>query len=83
MNTIRILFLCQQYDEPQREYLTLLKQNRTNKKHKTLGLMLRFETKWIEEGETKSNFFLNIEKQNYCNKLIANVQMKDKMIKEQ
>ncbi len=42
--------------------------------------MLKSKTKWLEEGEKK---LLNLEKQNYCNKLITNLEMNGKIIKEQ
>ncbi len=45
--------------------------------------MLRSKTKWIEDGEKNTMFFLNLEKQNYCNKLITSLEVDGKLIKEQ
>ncbi len=53
------------------------------KKHETHGLMLRSKTKWIEEGEKNTKLFLNLEKLNYCNKLITSLEVDGKLIKEQ
>ncbi len=45
--------------------------------------MLSSKTKWFEEGEQYSIFFLNLEKLNYSNKLITNLKVDEKIIKEQ
>ncbi len=52
-------------------------------KHEIHGLMLRSKTKWLEEGEKTKMFLLNLEKLNYCNKLITNLEVDGKIIKEQ
>ncbi len=48
-------------------------------KHETRGLMLRSKTKWTEDGEQNTIFFL---KQNYCNKLVKSLEVDGKLIKE-
>ncbi len=52
-------------------------------KHETRGFMFRSKIKWIEGGEKNTKFVVNLEKQNYCNKLITNLEVDGKLIKEQ
>jgi hypothetical protein len=33
--------------------------------------MFRSKAKWVEEGEKNSKYFLNLEKNNYLNKMIT------------
>ncbi len=43
--------------------------------------MSTFKCTWTEDGENKSKFFLNLEK-NYCNKLITSLEVDGKIIKD-
>ncbi len=45
--------------------------------------MLGSKTKWIEDREKNTKYFLNLEKLNYCNKLITSLEVDGKVIKEQ
>ncbi len=45
--------------------------------------MLRSKTKWIEDGEKNSKYFLNLKKLNYCYKQISSLEVDGKLIKEQ
>ena len=44
------------------------------------GNILRSKSQWVEEGEKNTAYFLRLEKQNYCNKLITKIQKEDKII---
>ena len=36
------------------------------------GVLVRSKTRWMEEGEKPSRYFLNMEKRNFVNKTIGN-----------
>ncbi len=44
------------------------------------GHILRTKCTWTEDGEKKLTFFLNLEKKNYCNKLITSLEVDGKII---
>ena len=44
------------------------------------GIILRSKSQWVEEGEKNTAYFLWLDKQNYCNKLITQIQKEDKII---
>ena len=44
------------------------------------GIILRSKSQWVEEGEKNTAYFLRLEKQNYCNKLITKIKKEDKII---
>ncbi len=46
------------------------------------GHVFRSKVKWCEDGEKNSRYFLSLEKRNYVNKLITQLQINDKIIKE-
>ncbi len=46
------------------------------------GPMFRSKVKWCEDGEKNSMYFLSLEKRNYVNKLIKQLQINYKIIKE-
>ncbi len=52
-------------------------------KHEAHGHVLRSRQFWIEDGEKNSKFLLNLEKRNYCNKLITILEVDGKIIKDQ
>ncbi len=51
-------------------------------KHKTQGHILRSKISWTEDGEKTSKYVLNLEKTNYCNKLISSLEVDNKLIKD-
>ena len=50
--------------------------------YKTVGAMLHSKAKWVEDGEKNTAFFLNLEKRNFSNKLISQLQVGDDIISE-
>ena len=44
------------------------------------GIILRSQTQWVEEGEKNTSYFLRIEKQNFCNKLITKIKTEKEVI---
>ncbi len=51
-------------------------------KHETQGNILRTKIRWTEDGEKNSKLFLNLEKKNYCNKLITSLEVYGNLIKD-
>ncbi len=49
-------------------------------KHHARGLMVRSKSKWVEEGERNTSYFLRLEKNNYCNKHITKLNVNDSII---
>ncbi len=45
--------------------------------------IFRSKIKWIEDGEKNSKFFLSLEKRNYTNQLISQLNVNGKVIKDQ
>ena len=45
--------------------------------------MLRSKCRWVEEGEQNSSYFLRLEKHNFCNKHITQLNVNDSIITEQ
>ena len=48
--------------------------------HRARGAMLRSKVQWIEDGEKNTSYFLRLERQNYCNKLITQLNVDDEII---
>ncbi len=44
--------------------------------------IFRSKIKWTKEGEKNSKFFLSLEKKNYTNKLISQLNVDGKIIKD-
>ncbi|KAK6171854.1 hypothetical protein SNE40_018278 [Patella caerulea] len=44
-----------------------------HRKKKTEGIIVRSRAKWTEEGERSTSYFLNLEKRNYTNKSIQEI----------
>ena len=42
------------------------------------GIILRSKTQWVEEDEKNTSYFLCLEKQNFCNKLITKIKTEKK-----
>ncbi len=53
--------------------------------HETHSRIISFRSKaqWTENGPKNSKYFLNLEKKNYTNKLITQLEANSKIIKEQ
>ncbi len=49
--------------------------------HETHSRIFRSEAQWIEEGEKNSKYFLNLEKKNYTNILIIQLEVNGKFLK--
>ena len=49
-------------------------------RHKARGAILRSKCRWSEEGEKNSSYFLRLEKQNFCNKLISQLKVDDRLV---
>ena len=53
------------------------------RKDKIKGMILRSKVQWLEEGEKPTNFFANLEKKNYVNKLINKLDIDGNIIQNQ
>ena len=51
-------------------------------REETNAIIFRSKVKWIEEGEKNTKYFLNLEKNNYTNKLITNLEVNGKLISD-
>ncbi len=51
------------------------------RKTKMKGVLVRSKTRWMEEGEKPSRYFLNMEKRNFVNKTITNIVNEDNLSK--
>ena len=51
-------------------------------KHETSGAIFRTKAMWIEQGEQNSKYFLTLEKRNYVDKLISQLQVNDQIISD-
>ena len=49
---------------------------------KVQGIILRAKSRWVEEGEKNTKYFANLEKRNYENKVITNIQVNGIQIHE-
>jgi exonuclease III len=49
-------------------------------KQRAKGAIIRSKALWTEEGEQNSSYFLRLEKNNYCNKLISQLNIEGKII---
>jgi hypothetical protein len=63
------------YDSSKKELEEIEKEN-------TNSIIFRSKAKWTELGEKNSKYFLNLEKNNYTNKLITNLEVKGKLISD-
>ena len=62
------------------EFNVVKKELEACERHRARGVILRSRAQWVEEGETNSSYFLRLEKNNYCNKLIDKIQNGDQII---
>ena len=49
-------------------------------KHKASGVILRSKCKWAEEGEKSNSYLLRLERHNFCNKLISQIEIEGNKI---
>ncbi len=70
-------------DDIMSEYLNVKKEIEDIEKDEANSSIFRSKIRWAEEGEKNSNFFLNLEKRNYVNKLITQLQVNDTLITDQ
>ena len=64
----------------QQEFSTVENDIKEIERHKARGIILRSKCKWVEEGEKNTSYFLRLEKQNFCNKLISQLSVNDTII---
>ena len=64
------------------EYYEVKSEIETIERHRARGIILRSKSKWVEEGEKNTSYFLRLEKNNYCNKHITQLQVNDKLISD-
>ena len=62
------------------EYNNIKSELEVIERHRARGIILRSKVQWTEDGETNSSYFLRLEKNNYCNKLISKLQVDNKLI---
>ena len=65
------------------EYCSVKKEIEDIEKDEANSYIFRSKIRWAEEGEKNSKFFLNLEKRNYVNKLITQLQVNDTIITDQ
>ncbi len=53
-----------------KEYLNEIYEEQTR------GVHISCKEKWYEQGEKSTKYFLNLEKRNYCNKVISKMKQK-------
>ena len=46
-------------------------------RQKTKGAILRSKTRWHEQGERNTRYFLNLEKRNYCRKTVTKLKVNE------
>ena len=51
-------------------------------RHKAKGIILRSKCRWTEEGEHNTSYFLRLEKNNFCNKVISQLYCDGNIIKK-
>ena len=70
----------QNIEDTPNEYDALKAEVNTIYKHKGWAAMFRSECRRIEEGETPTKYFFNLEKQNYKRKTITELRLEDEKI---
>jgi hypothetical protein len=62
------------------EFLSVKRELEVIERYKARGIMIRSKCQWIEEGEKNSSYFLRLEKHNYSNKHITQLQIDEEVI---
>jgi hypothetical protein len=65
------------------EYISAKSELEKIEKHEANGSIFRSKIKWSEDGERNTKFFLSLEKRNYTNKCITQIQSNDKTFTKQ
>ncbi len=65
------------------EYNTIKQELEQIERHKAKGVILRSKCKWAEDGEKSTAYFLTLDKHNFSNKLITQIEFDGTLIKEQ
>jgi exonuclease III len=66
--------------EETEEFKNVKREIELMEKHKARGAMLRSKCRWIEEGEKNTSYFLRLEKNNYLNKNISQLEVNNEKI---
>lgn len=69
-------------EEEMKEYKNAKNEIDIIERHKAQGAILRSKCKWVEEGEKNTSYFLRLEKHNFCNKLISQIEVNNIIISE-
>ena len=69
-------------EESLQEFYNVKAELETIENHRAKGIILRSKTQWTEEGEKNTAYFLRLEKNNYCNKHITQLQVNNDIIKD-
>ena len=64
------------------EYKNIKSELELIEKHKARGIIMRSKCQWTEEGEKNTSYFLRLEKQNFCNKLITQLNVDGDIIRD-
>lgn len=62
------------------EYFNLKSELEGIEKHETMGAIIRAKAKWVEDGEKNTKYFMNLEKKNYTNKVISQLNINGDII---
>ena len=62
------------------EFYRIKSQLEDMEKERARGIILRSKAQWVEEGEKNTSYFLRLEKQNFCNKLITKIKTENEVI---
>lgn len=64
------------------EYNSIKQELESIDRHQAMGAIVRAKCLWTEEGERNTSYFLRLEKRNYSNKVISQLQINDEIITE-
>ena len=62
------------------EFYNVKHQLENIERDRARGIILRSKVQWTEEGEKNTSYFLRLEKNNYCNKLITKLNVDENII---
>ena len=80
-NELHNLVLTDRANEVENDEFNSTKQElELIERHKARGIILRSKCRWVEDGEKNSSYFLRLEKNNYCNKHITQLQVNENIV---
>jgi len=80
-NELHNLVLTDRANEVENDEFNSTKQElELIERHKARGIILRSKCRWVEDGEKNSSYFLRLEKNNYCNKHITQLQINENIV---